>query len=111
MSTNPAWYGELIDLLRFASQDRKLFALLLEDLCTPEELAVLSRRWQIVKLLHKDTPHREIVDRLDVAIGTVTRGSRMLKNPTGGFARLIYMILTTKRPNGPIKAWRNQLME
>ncbi len=111
MSSYLPWHKELIDLLQFASQDRNLLDSLLEDLCSPEELAVMARRWQIVKLLHKDTPHREIVDRLDVAIGTVTRGSRMLKNPTGGFARLIHMILTTKRPNGPIKAWRNQLME
>ena len=55
-----------------------------------------------------------ILDRkvhLDVAIATVTRGSRMLKNPNGGFARIIHMLLTTKNPTGLTKTWRNQLME
>lgn len=111
MSSNPAWHEELIDLVQLAAQDRNLLDALLDDLCTPAELSTMARRWQIIKDLHKDKPQRDIADRTGVAIGTITRGSRMLQKPTGGFARLIHMILTTKNPTGPTKTWRNQLME
>lgn len=111
MSSNPAWHEELIDLFKFAAQDRNLLDVFLDDLCSRAELEAMARRWQIVKHLYKDTPHHEIADRVAVAIATVTRGSRTLKNPTGGFTRLIRMILTTRRPNRAVQAWRNQLME
>jgi len=103
--------NELIHLLQLASEDKKLFSALLDDLFTPEEIETLARRWQIIKELQKKTPQREIADKLGVAIATVTRGSRMLKNPNGDFARIIRMILSTKNPTGSTKTWRNQLME
>lgn len=111
MKRTSVWHEEMIDLLRLASQNRNLMDALLEDLCTPEELQAIERRWQIIKYLYKDTPQREIREKLGVAIATVTRGSRMLKNPNGGFARLIHMILTTKHPTRLTQAWRKQLME
>ena len=110
MSRNPTWHEELIDLVKLAAGDRKLLSALLDDLCTPAELSAMAGRWQIMKDLYKQTPQRDIADRTGIAIATITRGSRLLHKPTGGFARLIHMILTTKNPTAPIKAWRNQLM-
>ena len=110
MKSNPAWHEELIDLFKLAASDRNLLDALLDDLCTPAELSAMARRWQIIKDLQRDISQRDIADRTGVAIATVTRGSRMLKKPTGGFARLIHMILTTKRPNGPVKAWRSHVI-
>lgn len=111
MSSNPAWHEELIDLFEFAARDHTLLNALLDDLCSRAELEAMARRWQIIKHLYKDTPHHEIANRVGVAIATVTRGSRTLKKPTGGFTSLIRMILTVKRPSRAIQAWRNQLME
>ena len=111
MKNNPVWHEELVELLQIASKDRNLLYAFIDDLFTPEEIQVIERRWQIIKRLYKDIPQREIADNLDVAIATVTRGSRMLKNPNGGFARIIHMLLTTKNPTGLTKTWRNQLME
>lgn len=111
MPRNFAWQEELIDLVKLAACDRDLLDAFLVDLCTPAELSAMAGRWQIIKDLYKDKPQRDIADRTGVAIATITRGSRMLQKPTSGFARLIHVILTTKNPTGPTKAWRNQLME
>lgn len=59
---------------------------LLEDLLTPQELASLSERWQLIQELHKGTPQREIAKKLGVSISKITRGSRMLQFGSGGFS-------------------------
>lgn len=78
-------YKELLQL--FASiEDEKEADLLLADLFTPQEIEVLSERWQIVQELAKGTPQREIAKRLGTSISTVTRGSIALKHGSKGFS-------------------------
>ena len=62
---------------------------LLQAFLTPQELEDLVLRWEIVKLLHKGIPQREIAKTLGVAIGTVSRGARELKYGHHGFMRLL----------------------
>ena len=51
----------------------------LETFFTPQELEAVAHRLEIVRLLEKGVPQREIAARLGVGIATVTRGSRARK--------------------------------
>ncbi|MCX6714691.1 MAG: Trp family transcriptional regulator [Candidatus Uhrbacteria bacterium] len=112
-STSPdaAWQHELIELISFASQDKPTLKKLLEELLSPEELRATALRWQIIKLLKRNIPHRNIAQSLQTSIVTVTRGSRILSKPQNGFHKLFRMIQHTKQPTGLLKAWRKQLTE
>lgn len=63
--------------------------MLLQDILTPAELEDIAERWQLVKELHKGTPQREIAAKLGVSITKITRGSRMLQDGSGGFAKFL----------------------
>jgi len=58
---------------------------LLNDILTPQELASVAERWQLVQELAKGTPQREIAKKLNISISKITRGSRMLQYGGGGF--------------------------
>jgi len=51
----------------------------LRDLLTVGELADVANRLQIIEMLQKGVPQRQIADKLGVGIATVTRGSHHLK--------------------------------
>ena len=70
-------------------KDPRLMAEFLEDLLTPEEFNNIAVRWQLVKMLSKERPQRAISKELKVAIATITRGSRELQNPSGGFKKVL----------------------
>jgi TrpR family transcriptional regulator, trp operon repressor len=72
---------ELIDqftttLLRY--KDRKSLITFLKAILTPKELQEIPKRLEIVRLLKKNIPQRQIADQLGVGVATVTRGSREL---------------------------------
>lgn len=56
-------------------EDLKQF---LTAILTPKELVEISTRLQIVRLLKRGIPQREIAKKLGVGVATVTRGSREL---------------------------------
>lgn len=61
----------------------------LHNILTPAELEEISKRLQIVKLLMKGIPQREVAKELGVSMGTVSRGSRELKYGTDGFKKVL----------------------
>jgi TrpR family transcriptional regulator, trp operon repressor len=61
----------------------------LKNILTPAELDEIVNRLQIVKLLKKGIPQREIAKKLGVSIGTITRGSRELKYGAPGFKKTL----------------------
>jgi len=67
----------------------KLMDEFLEDLLTPSEFEDISIRWQIIKLLSRRIPQREISTNLGVSIAKITRGSRELLNEKGGFWKVL----------------------
>jgi TrpR family trp operon transcriptional repressor len=74
----------------FASiQSEKEAKMLLEDLLTPQEVASLAERWQLIQELNKGTPQRDIAQKLGVSISKITRGSRMLQYGSGGFKHFL----------------------
>lgn len=80
-----AFRMELISVVAQAAKDKRLLAKFLYDVLTPTEFDEMAARWQIVKLLHAGVPHHEIAKRTHTAVATVTRGSREMKDPQGGF--------------------------
>lgn len=67
----------------------KLLEAFLKDLLTPQELDEIITRWQIVKRLAVNIPQREISKELKVSISKITRGSRELLDPNGGFQKIL----------------------
>lgn len=85
MDREELYARELIAVLQKVSKDKKLLDDFLLDLLTPQEYKELPKRWQIVKLLAKGMPQRQIAKELNVSIATITRGSRELLDLKGGF--------------------------
>ena len=73
MPVPPKHVKELFAL--FASvRGEKEAKMLLEDILTPQELASLCERWQLIQELHRGTPQRDIAKKLGVSISKITRG-------------------------------------
>ena len=63
----------------------------LKDLCTPQELEVLTERWRVCKLLHQDElSYREIHRISGASLTTIGRVARFLKIETNrGYLRVL----------------------
>ena len=55
------------------------------DLCTPAELQALVDRWQVVNLLQRELPYRQIHDMTGVSVTTIGRVARFLTEGFGGY--------------------------
>ncbi|MEI6187248.1 MAG: YerC/YecD family TrpR-related protein [Alphaproteobacteria bacterium] len=66
----------------------------LKDLCTPQELLVLSERWRVCKLLEKgDYSYRDIHTITKASLTTIGRVARFLKNePYHGYLAILNKI-------------------
>lgn len=78
---------EFVDILRSFHSAGEMEEFL-QAVLTPKELDEIPKRIQIVKLLKKGIPQREVTERLGVGIATVTRGSVALR--TKGFKDLTF---------------------
>lgn len=59
------------------------------DLCTLEEIAEMADRWQIVKMIVKKLPYRDIAKKLKVSSTTVGRVAHWLKYGLGGYRFMV----------------------
>ena len=88
MKNNPVWdtdkakelYRAILEL-KSVDECRKFF----RDLCTPEEIASISDRWQMVLMLKEGRSQRTIASELNVSLATVTRVNKWLKKGMGGY--------------------------
>jgi TrpR-related protein YerC/YecD len=55
------------------------------DLCTRKELADLSHRWAVARLLEQGIPYREIAEATGASTATITRINQWLQHGTGGY--------------------------
>lgn len=78
---------ELYQLLATARTPEAV-AGILQELLSPHELDALAERWQIVQLLLDGCSQREVRDRLQVAIATVSRGARVIKYGSGRLEKI-----------------------
>ena len=79
MNTYNIYQHDLLEHL-LTAKDAESMNTILQDLLTPSELSEISKRLQIIRLLEKGMPQRQIAETLGVGIATVTRGSRALKD-------------------------------
>lgn len=63
--------------------------LFLEDILTPQELASITERFQIFKLIAKGVAQREISRILNVSISKVSRGAHAWKVSKGGIRHML----------------------
>lgn len=70
-------------------KDTNVAEAFLHNILTPSELDEISKRLQIVKMLLKGVPQRDVAKKLGVSMGTVSRGSRELKYGENGFRKIL----------------------
>lgn len=71
-------FNQLRDLFISIKSNDEMENLLL-GILSPQELDEVATRLEIVRLLKKGTPQKQIAEKLAVGIATVTRGSREIK--------------------------------
>jgi TrpR family trp operon transcriptional repressor len=82
----PTLPPDLLDVLADVRDPKDLGALF-DDLLTPAEVANVSERWELVKLLAEGKSQRAVASAVGAGVATVTRGARILKYGAGGFAK------------------------
>lgn len=55
------------------------------DLCTIDEIKVMSERWEIAKMVDSGKSYRKIANKLGVSTTTVARVALWLNNGKGGY--------------------------
>jgi len=87
LQTNPAFK----DLCSTMSQINSPIdmAAFLRDLCTLKELADMTERWQIVRLLQQGLSYRAIANITKSSTTTITRVAYWLRSGEGGYASQI----------------------
>lgn len=88
----PTWKTpKLKRLARVLTQvkDETTMLQFLRDLCTLEELRELSSRWEVVELLNKKIPYREIAQKTGVSTATITRIAQFLHHGEGGYKKAL----------------------
>ncbi len=79
---------ELYELFASISSEKEAEKLM-QDILTPQELASVAERWQLVQMLHTGMPQRKIAKKLGISISKITRGSRQMQYGSGGFERFL----------------------
>jgi len=69
--------------------DVKIIEAFFNSLLTKKEVADISARWELVKLLDQGMSQRNIAKKLGLSLCKITRGSRELKRKNSPFKYLI----------------------
>lgn len=76
---------EAILALKTKEECNKFF----RDLCTLEEMADLTDRWQMVKLIINGQSYRTIAEKLKVSTTTIARVANWLNQGKGGYELIV----------------------
>ena len=71
------------------TNDPRLIHDFLGCLLTQNELAEISTRWALVRLIDEGMSQRKISEKLGLSLCKITRGSKELKKQNSAFQRLI----------------------
>ncbi|MFA6917894.1 MAG: YerC/YecD family TrpR-related protein [Candidatus Gracilibacteria bacterium] len=85
---NSKFIDELAEVL-VSLKSKAVAKAFLQNILTPGELEEISKRLQIVKMLKNGVSQRKVAQKLNVSIGTVSRGSRELKYGESGFSQIL----------------------
>ncbi|MCF7853355.1 MAG: trp operon repressor [Candidatus Pacebacteria bacterium] len=86
--TTAAQFTALLSHARNAEE----IALLLEGILTPQELDEVMVRWELLVRLIQGQTQREIAHDMGISLGTIARGSRLLKYDLPEFRELVERI-------------------
>lgn len=76
---------EAVMKIRTADEAHRFF----RDLCTPEEIDEMARRWQVAKMLAKEMSYRKIAREAEVSTSTVARVAQWLHSGKGGYQLIL----------------------
>lgn len=62
----------------------------LRDLCTLAELSAMVERFQVVKMVNKNTPYREISKKTGSSTATITRVAHWLHHGMDGYKLVLH---------------------
>ncbi len=82
------YVDELSDLFAWA-QDKDKIAILLETVLTPQEIEEAVLRWRLMLKLLEGETQRDIAKELNISLGKIARGSRLLKYGPPQFRDLV----------------------
>ena len=71
------------------TDDQELLEEFLESILTPNELAEVSTRWALVRLIDDGISQRKVADQLGLSLCKITRGSKELQKENSAFQRMI----------------------
>lgn len=60
-----------------------------EDLCTIKELADMSQRVRVAKLLLEGATYEQIIKKVDISTATISRINRCIQYGTGGYRTIL----------------------
>lgn len=60
-----------------------------EDLCTIKELADMSQRVRVAKLLLEGATYEQIVKKVEISTATISRINRCIQYGTGGYRTIL----------------------
>ena len=69
---------KLLEIIKNLDNDHDLEDFMV-GILTPQEIEQILIRINIIKLLKKGIPQHTIASRLEIGVGTVSRGAKMLK--------------------------------
>jgi Trp operon repressor len=79
---------QLTEIFRLP-RNREETAQLLDGLLTPQEMEEFVKRWRLLLRLMAKQPQRRISRELGISLGTISRGSRLLKYGPVAFRTLV----------------------
>ncbi len=89
----------------FGIRDKGFMVRFLQEILTPAEIDTLVLRWELVKLLYKGVPQRQISQRLGISLCKITRGSREMKKEGSAIREVLQQSEETRTD----KKWKEEV--
>jgi len=86
-------------------RDKGFMVRFLQEILTPAEIDTLVLRWELVKLLYKGVPQRQISQRLGISLCKITRGSREMKKEGSAIREVLQQSEETRTD----KKWKEEV--
>jgi len=59
------------------------------EIFTPSEVKTIVLRWQLMKMVNRKVPQREVAAKLGISLCKITRGAKILKDPDSVSNRIL----------------------
>jgi TrpR family trp operon transcriptional repressor len=90
------------------THDAKTISAFLAGILTANEIAEISSRWELVKLLEQGQSQRRISRKLKLSLCKITRGSHELKKKDSAFRHMIHLHFEQRKRQSPDRHVKKQ---